>query len=549
MATTDFSNGTVVQADWLNDVNDLVYEFTQAGTGAVARTAQDKMRDVVSVLDFGAVADGSFVAGGSASGTDNLSAINLALAYCAVAGADLEFPRGQFYFSAGFVIPSGVTIRGEGSQFVPFYLSAVLPKTGTTLLVNGQTGADCVRVQENGFNSYIENCNIFNTNTNAIRSVLRFAGQLYCGAKRVCVNSLRPTTGAGLLLETADVGGVFYETLYSDFEHIECTVYNPGLSTEASCRVGVKVVSRSVGKRVNAARFFGGSFSGKRYAYEFTSLVAGTGALNLAFFGTLFEGNYSASEMVHEFVANSQKLINYISTNSYIVRHGLMQDCEDASFVGCYFEMGNVPSTYNDGANGVAPLVAAIYLDNPTGCKRTTFVGGSFNACYLYDNGFVTQVSPMGGNGGYRYDNTRATSLTVRTNATQTITPYGWVRVGFNSSPFRGGDNFLVWDSANNQAIIRSPGTYLVTANITFGTGWTTSDSYARCRVVVGGNQFEGAYGKPAAATSPISTSISVAVDRDVGDSIYLEVFQNTPSDQTLTATSTQTWMTITKIA
>jgi hypothetical protein len=36
----------------------VMARFTQSGTGAVARTAQDKMREVVSVKDFGAVGDG-----------------------------------------------------------------------------------------------------------------------------------------------------------------------------------------------------------------------------------------------------------------------------------------------------------------------------------------------------------------------------------------------------------------------------------------------------------------------------------------------------------
>ena len=58
MADTNFVRGTVVEADWLQDVNDLTYNFTQSGTGAVPRAAQDKMREVVSLKDFGAVGDG-----------------------------------------------------------------------------------------------------------------------------------------------------------------------------------------------------------------------------------------------------------------------------------------------------------------------------------------------------------------------------------------------------------------------------------------------------------------------------------------------------------
>jgi len=48
-----------------------VTNFTQAGTGAVLRTVQDKMREYISAADFGAVGDGV---------TDDAPAINLALA-------------------------------------------------------------------------------------------------------------------------------------------------------------------------------------------------------------------------------------------------------------------------------------------------------------------------------------------------------------------------------------------------------------------------------------------------------------------------------------
>jgi hypothetical protein len=61
MTSTVFTTGTVITAPWLNDVNTKTYAdtsdtvaYTPAGTGAVATTAQAKMREWVSVLDFGA---------------------------------------------------------------------------------------------------------------------------------------------------------------------------------------------------------------------------------------------------------------------------------------------------------------------------------------------------------------------------------------------------------------------------------------------------------------------------------------------------------------
>jgi len=80
MTTTNFVSGTVIQSDWLNDVDEAVYTtvpsntasiatlegssgsahvgYTPAGTGAVATTVQTKLRESVSVKDFGAVGNG-----------------------------------------------------------------------------------------------------------------------------------------------------------------------------------------------------------------------------------------------------------------------------------------------------------------------------------------------------------------------------------------------------------------------------------------------------------------------------------------------------------
>lgn len=67
MTSTVFQSGTVIDSVWLNDVDALVYQgqlddgttgssisrYQPAGTGAVATTVQDKLREIVSVNDFG----------------------------------------------------------------------------------------------------------------------------------------------------------------------------------------------------------------------------------------------------------------------------------------------------------------------------------------------------------------------------------------------------------------------------------------------------------------------------------------------------------------
>jgi hypothetical protein len=66
--------------------------FTQAGTGAVARTVESKLRDVVSVKDFGAVGDGV---------TDDTAAIQAACnAIVASGGGTLHVPKGVYRISS-----------------------------------------------------------------------------------------------------------------------------------------------------------------------------------------------------------------------------------------------------------------------------------------------------------------------------------------------------------------------------------------------------------------------------------------------------------------
>jgi len=62
-------------------------EFKQAGTGAVTRTAQDKMRESVSVKDFGALGDGV---------TDDTVAIQAAVSYIETTGQNVLIPPGEY---------------------------------------------------------------------------------------------------------------------------------------------------------------------------------------------------------------------------------------------------------------------------------------------------------------------------------------------------------------------------------------------------------------------------------------------------------------------
>lgn len=64
--------------------------FTQAGVGPVARTLQAKVRDSVSILDFGAVGDGI---------ADDTAALQAARTHIAATGHTLHFPSGIYKYT------------------------------------------------------------------------------------------------------------------------------------------------------------------------------------------------------------------------------------------------------------------------------------------------------------------------------------------------------------------------------------------------------------------------------------------------------------------
>lgn len=106
-----------------NDGSDWI-GFKQGGTNSVAISAQDKMRQFVSVLDFGAIGDGI---------TDDYQAWNNAVTYCSTNGLQLYAPPPTAYykinsnltincaFTAGvYRIFGGTGIISFNSQYVEF---------------------------------------------------------------------------------------------------------------------------------------------------------------------------------------------------------------------------------------------------------------------------------------------------------------------------------------------------------------------------------------------------------------------------------------------
>lgn len=113
--------------------------FLQAGTGAVTRTAQSKMRDMVSVMDFIPV---NLHAGIIArTGTTNVASyIQAAIdALNANGGGCLWFPAGRYYCTAEIDVKKHITLQGENPLISTLYFTSI-NGLRSTWTINGSTG-------------------------------------------------------------------------------------------------------------------------------------------------------------------------------------------------------------------------------------------------------------------------------------------------------------------------------------------------------------------------------------------------------------------------
>jgi hypothetical protein len=124
VTSAKIADGAIVNAD-VNASAGITagkLSFTQAGTGATVRTVDSKLKDIVSVKDFGAVGDGT---------TDDTAAIQAAIAYAgAYTAATLVFPGGAYAVTQLNFNNFYTTYVFDQAQIVPFGTTAV------TALVN-----------------------------------------------------------------------------------------------------------------------------------------------------------------------------------------------------------------------------------------------------------------------------------------------------------------------------------------------------------------------------------------------------------------------------
>lgn len=143
--------------------------FTQGVTDAIDRTVQAKLRERVSVKDFGALGDGS---------TDDAVAFQKAATRAGAIGAGLYVPDGRYVINGTVTLPDKVSIEGSGktTSELQFGTAGSLRVTGTSGSYTGRLSVRGLGITNQGGGAVaalvltyatrvlITDCVVYNTN-------------------------------------------------------------------------------------------------------------------------------------------------------------------------------------------------------------------------------------------------------------------------------------------------------------------------------------------------------------------------------------------------
>jgi hypothetical protein len=181
----DSLSNIIATYDNLSGINDVIssdIDFIAAGSGAVTRTVESKLRDIVSVADFGTVGNGV---------TDDTTAIQNAIdAVGGRGGGVVYFPPGVYAITSLSITTPYTTLKGTGK-----FSSVLRITSGTTtgVLVTGTSLAMC-GIEDLGFDQSVD-C------TDNTKAMLRTSGVFRFYVRNCFFNGyLGATTGAHTLM-------------------------------------------------------------------------------------------------------------------------------------------------------------------------------------------------------------------------------------------------------------------------------------------------------------------------------------------------------------
>lgn len=352
--TVDNVGGAVELATLAQSNGSSLVGFIQAGNGAIARTAQDKMREIISVEDFGASP--------SASAATNTTAIQAAFDAVPNFGG-IRFKAGGTYNVNNTITMSptkiGVIIEGNGA------------------VVNCQHNNDgfvFTSTNENFSRHKIYNLNVVGPNVSYPTNPAQLLGTSLGAAVKIGRNN-PATANAGYL--TAFINCSFRNFKYGVYlqNAILCSFYNNYITFN---QYGIYIDSGAT----NANTFIGCGIRENRITgVYFSGITGGTLATQNFFYGCAIETNipYDSSAGGYPSVFDPNTGYGLEVRNSY-----------DNMFSSCYFENQNysiVVSASSDGNSFLNCRFASGGAVNvrPGGViiRDTGTVNNTFSNCHM----------------------------------------------------------------------------------------------------------------------------------------------------------------------
>lgn len=357
--------------------------YTPAGTGATARTVQAKLRDVVSVKDFGAVGDGV---------TDDTAAIQAARNYAASQATPplLVFPSGIYlystspnwaFFNATVIADGEVQLRYTGTDYALIFDAGAV----ATIFNVNFTGPFVVQATAAAKGGYY----VRSVHHSKIEGRVDGCGASYFGLSvlfSVCseFNVTTSNNSAGAWYSGAQPSGGIYLSRRSPGELVTaCTFNNPIVEGVSADGIVLDYASNNV--------FIGGTSEGNTGSG--VSLTAN--AIGNTFIGIDFEENdgsdiYDAGQFNSYIKINATGVVTLLGANAKL-------------------ETSTVNSIVDSGSNTViANTVYSTLGGTITGTPTNRTLANVFNAAGYYEQ-------------NKSYDSVVATGISVTHNTATTV--------------------------------------------------------------------------------------------------------------------------------
>jgi polygalacturonase len=194
--------------------------YVPAGASSVASTVQVKLGEVVSVKDYGAVANGV---------TDDAPAFRKAIAYLTTrGGGTLLMPAGSYFLdsfdstpvtqdeNAAFVLTSGVILKGESNNSTSLKMSATLQSRMSTGMVQGGGRINFIGVKSGAVGAVVRDIN-FDYNGIVLKDLsFRSYNAVRSAGNDILIERIRVINAPGRNMVVATSGATVRESVFTN---------------------------------------------------------------------------------------------------------------------------------------------------------------------------------------------------------------------------------------------------------------------------------------------------------------------------------------------